>query len=218
MFTSWKSQNELLLFDRVNLAVNSNKETKGRVKMGLCYLAPDRVKLTVNSKKETNSRVKMGKESKWAKGQDGLQLFTPDRVKLAVNSKKNKQQGPNGPRVKMGFCYLPPERVKMYCCCLPPDRVKLTEQQERNKGQGQIGLKGVKLGLAHFDSETIESNWAKRSQVGPGSSGPGPFWLEVKSGQGVKMGQNKNTKTGNKLALNWKLMLKNFICPSTISI
>ena len=48
-----------LPLDRVNLAVNSKKETKGRVKMGLCYLAPDRVKLTVNSKKETNSRVKM---------------------------------------------------------------------------------------------------------------------------------------------------------------
>ena len=59
--------------DRVNLAVNSKKETKGRIKM----LAPDRVKLTVNSKKETYSRVKMGKESKWAKGQDGLLLFTP---------------------------------------------------------------------------------------------------------------------------------------------
>ena len=68
--------------------------------MGLCYLAPDRVKLTVNSKKETGSRVKMGKESKWAKGQDGLLLFTTERVKmgcccvpldrvnLAVNSKK----------------------------------------------------------------------------------------------------------------------------------
>ena len=26
------------------------------------------------------------------------------------------------------------------------------------------------MGLAHFDSETIEPNWAKRSQVGPGSS------------------------------------------------
>ena len=72
-----------LPLDRVNLAVNSKKETKGkgqngpRVKMGLCYLAPDRVNLTVNSKNETNSRVKMGKESKWAKGHNGLLLFTP---------------------------------------------------------------------------------------------------------------------------------------------
>ena len=64
-------------------------------------VSPDRVKLTVKSKKETSSRVTMGqvskwdsviyplkesswaaivyilKESKWAKDQDGLQLFTP---------------------------------------------------------------------------------------------------------------------------------------------
>ena len=81
--------------DRVKLAVNSNKETNSRVKMGkgsrwvsviyplkkskwgCCCLPPDRVKPIVNSKKETNSRVKMGKESKWAKGQDGLLFFTP---------------------------------------------------------------------------------------------------------------------------------------------
>ena len=31
------------------------------------------------------------------------------------------------------------------------------------------------MGLAHFDSETIESNWAKRSQVGPGSSWARPI-------------------------------------------
>ena len=90
LFTPRQSQNGkrfkigccCLPLDRVNLAVNSKEETKGRVKWtkgqdGLCYLAPDRVKLTVNSKKETNSTVKMGKESKWAKVQDGLLLFTP---------------------------------------------------------------------------------------------------------------------------------------------
>ena len=33
--------------------------------------------------------------------------------------------------------------------------------------------------------KTMESNWAKRSQFGPG-----PFWLGVKLGQGVKMGRN----------------------------
>ena len=38
---------------------------------------PERVELTVNSKKETNGRVKMGQESKWTKSQDGLLLFTP---------------------------------------------------------------------------------------------------------------------------------------------
>ena len=77
----------------------------------------------------------------------------------------------------MGFCYLPPERIKMCCCCLPPDRVKLTERKkQRNKEtkketkKQRVGSNWVKLGLAHFDSETIESNWAKRSQVGPGLS------------------------------------------------
>ena len=83
-----------LSLDRVNLAVNSKKESNSRVngprgKMGFCYLPPervrmgccclppDKVKLTVNSKEETNSWVKMGKDSNWAKGQDGLLLFTP---------------------------------------------------------------------------------------------------------------------------------------------
>ena len=59
-----------------------------------CYcFPPDRVKQTVNSKKETNSMVKMGKESKWAKGEDGLRSLPPDRV---VNSKKETNS-----RVKM---------------------------------------------------------------------------------------------------------------------
>ena len=33
--------------------------------MGYCCLPPERVELTVNSKKETNGRVKMGQESYW---------------------------------------------------------------------------------------------------------------------------------------------------------
>ena len=43
-----------------------------RVKMGFCCLSSGRVKLLINSKKETKSKVKMGlsyyplKESKWA--------------------------------------------------------------------------------------------------------------------------------------------------------
>ena len=59
----------------------------------------------------------MGKESKWAKGQDGLLFFTPRQSQTS-----SEQQEKTNSRVKMGFCYLPPERVK------------LTEQQERNKG------------------------------------------------------------------------------------
>ena len=34
------------------------------------------------------------------------------------------------------------------------------------------------MGLAHFDSKTVESNWAKRSQVGP---------------KGVKLGQKESS-------------------------
>ena len=37
-----------------------------KVIMGCCCLPHDRVKLAVNSKKETNGRVKMGKGSRWA--------------------------------------------------------------------------------------------------------------------------------------------------------
>ena len=126
LFTPWKSQNGLLLFtpDRVKLTVNSKKETNSRVKlansqdglllftpervkMGLCCLPPEKVKLAVNSKKETNSRVKMGKESR-------ILLFTPWMSQTnSEQQERNKQQGQNRPRVKMGFCYLPPERVKM---------------------------------------------------------------------------------------------------------
>ena len=51
-----------------------------------------------------------------------------------------------------------------------------------------IPLKARELqGLLWLKSavKTIESNWVKRSQLGPG-----PFWLGVKLGQGVKMGRN----------------------------
>ena len=115
-----------LSLDRVNLAENNKKETKGRVKMDLCYLSPDRVKLTVNSKKGTHNRVKMGKESKWSKGQDGLLLFT-------------LWKSQNGTKVIMSCCCLPPERVKLIVnsrvkmgwCCLPPDWVKLTVNSKK---------------------------------------------------------------------------------------
>ena len=186
--------------------------------MGCFCLPPDRVNLAVNSKKETNSRVNMDKESKWAKGQDGLLFFTPwqsqtsseqqqerkkpqgqngERVKMGqglrwasviyllkeskwdkghyelllftpwqsqTNSEqhgqnglllftpwlsqtkseqqgRNKQQGQNGQRVKIGFCYLPLERVRMGLLLFNPWQSQTSsEQQERNKLQGQNGL------------------------------------------------------------------------------
>ena len=71
--------------------------------------------------------------SKWAKKQDGLQLFPPERVELTANSKKENVAGSkwakyqNGPRVQMGYC------------CLPPERVELTVNSKKNKWQGQNG-------------------------------------------------------------------------------
>ena len=101
------------------------------------------------------------KESKWAavvyilkESKNGLLLFTS--WKCQTNSEqqfRNKQQCQNGPRVKMGFCYLPPERVKMGQGFFGWNRLL--------KQQSQIGPKLVKLGLAHFDSE---SNWVKESR------------------------------------------------------
>ena len=45
----------------------------------------------------------MGKESKWAKGQDGLLFFTPCHSQTSSEQQEtNKQQGQNGQRVKMG--------------------------------------------------------------------------------------------------------------------
>ena len=64
---------------------------------------PERVELTMNSKKETNGRVKMGQLSKWAKSQNGPMVkmgcccLPPKRVELTVNNKKET----NG-RIKMG--------------------------------------------------------------------------------------------------------------------
>ena len=112
-------------------------------KWSCCCLPPDRVKLTVNSKKETNSRVKMGKESKWAKSQDGLLFFTPWKSQNVL------------------LLFTPWQ-----------SQTNWTAQKKQRVGSNWT--KRVKLGLAHFDSETIESNWAKRSQVGP---------------KGVKLGQ-----------------------------
>ena len=88
--------------------------------MGFCYLPPDRVKLAMNSKKETNSRVKMGQQSRWVsviyplkESKWGFCCLLPDSQTSSEQQERNKQQGQNGKRVKMGFCYLPPERVKL---------------------------------------------------------------------------------------------------------
>ena len=133
--------------------------------------------LTVNSKKETNSRVKMGKESKWAKSQDGLPLFTPWKSQNGLllftpwqsqtnrrQQERNKEQGQNGQRDKMGFCYLQPERVKMGLLLFILWQSQTnSEQQERNKQQGQNGQR-VKMGQGLRWASIIyplkESKWA----------------------------------------------------------
>ena len=109
-----------------------------RVKMGCCFLPPDRVKLTVKSKKETSSRVKMSQGSRWASVINPLKeskwaaiVYPCQSQSKSEQQERNKRQGQNGPRAKMGFCYLPLERVKMGCCCLPPDRVKLTVKSKK---------------------------------------------------------------------------------------
>ena len=127
--------------------------------MSCCCLPPDRIKLTVKSKIETSSRVKMGQESKWAKDQDGLLLFTPLKeskwaavvypMKSQTNSEqqeRNKQQGQNGPRVKVSAFVI-----------------YLFKESKWAKGQNAPRILWLKSAV-----KTIESNWAKRSQVGPG--------------------------------------------------
>ena len=74
---------------------------------------------------------------------------------------RNKQQGQNRPRVKMDFCYLPPERVKMGFCCLPPDRVKLTvnSRKETNSrvkwAKSQNGPR-VKMGFCSLPPDRVK--------------------------------------------------------------
>ena len=81
------------------------------------------------------------KESNRGKGHYGLLLFTPDRVKLAVNSKKETNS-----RVKMGkrsrwasVIYLLKKSESGLLLFTPSLRQTNSEQQERNKQQGQNG-------------------------------------------------------------------------------
>ena len=78
----------------------------------------------------------MGEESKWGKDHYALLLFTPWQSETSSEQQeRNKQQGQNEQRVKMGFCYLPPERVKMGLLLFTPWQSQTnSEQQKRNKG------------------------------------------------------------------------------------
>ena len=64
---------------------------------------PERVELTVNSRKETNGRVKMGNESRWATVV--YPLKESNNSEQQDRNKWKSQIGPksqNGPIVKMG--------------------------------------------------------------------------------------------------------------------
>ena len=68
-------------------------------------------------------------------GQDGFVLFSPWQSQTnSEQQERNKQQGQNWPRVKTGFCSLPPDRVKL----------AVNSKKETNSrvkmGKGQDGL------------------------------------------------------------------------------
>ena len=97
-------------------------------------------------------------------------LFSPWQSQTnSEQQERNKQQGQNGPRVKMGFCYLPHERVKMGWCCLPPDRVKLTvNSKKETNSKVKMGRESkwprVKMGFCYLPPERVKmgqkSLWA----------------------------------------------------------
>ena len=157
-----------------------------------CSIPPDRVKLAVNSKKNkqqghNGQRVKMAqgsywasaiyplKESKWGKDHYGLLLFAPWQ---SEQQDRNKQQGQNGLTVKMGFCYLPPERVKMRLLLFTPwqSHTNSEQQKETNSrvkmgneskwAKGQDGLLSFtpwqrQTGSEQQEKQTAGSKWAK---------------------------------------------------------
>ena len=49
----------------------------------------------------------------------GLLFFTPWQSQTSSEQQEKKQQGQNGQRVKMGFCYLPPEKAKWAAVVYP---------------------------------------------------------------------------------------------------
>ena len=130
----------------------------------------------MNSKNETNGRVKLGQESRCA-----TVVYPLKELKNSEQQERNKWQGQNGPRIKMGYYCLPPERVELTvnskkdtngrvkmgqrsrwaAVAYPLKESNNSEQQERNKWQGQNGprVKWAKGqdGLLLF-TKTTESN------------------------------------------------------------
>ena len=117
-----------------------------------------------DSNRQLTARKKQMAGSKWTKSQDGQLLFTPLKSQPNIEQQQRHQwQGQNGPRVKIRYCCLPPERVsltmnskkgtngrvkmgqgsnwaksqngqvKMGYCCLTPERFKLTVNSEQQQ-------------------------------------------------------------------------------------
>ena len=78
-----------------------------------------------------------------------------------MNSKKENGRVKNGPKLKIGYCCLPPERVEL----------TLNSKKETSKwAKSQDALLWLKSAV-----KTIESKWAKRSQLGRGLSWAWPI-------------------------------------------
>ena len=115
-----------------------------------CCLPPDRVKLTVNSKKETNSRVKMGQESRWASVTYPLKK---SKCAAAVYPLTESNNWTARKKERVGSNWVKRSQVGPGPFWLEDNRVKL--------GLKESSWAWVKLGQAHFDSE---SNRAKESR------------------------------------------------------
>ena len=143
---------------RVELTVNSKKETNGRIKMGqrsngLLLFTPWKSRTNSEQQEKTNGpRFKMGQESKWAKGQDGLLVFIPwkSRTIKQWTARKKQMAGSKWDKGQMG------------CCCLPPERVELTvKSKKKQMGQGLKWAKSqngprVKMGYCCLPPERVE--------------------------------------------------------------
>ena len=129
----------------------------------------------------------MGKESKWANGQDGLLFFTPWQSQTS-----SEQQEKTNSRVKMG------------------QGSRWASVISHWKSQNVLLLFTPWLSQTNWTArkkQRVGSNWAKRSQVGPG-----PFWLgdnRVKLGQKesswgwVKLGQAHFDSESNRAKESW---------------
>ena len=128
-------------------------------------------------------------------------------LKLCQESKWAKSE--NGPRVKMGYCCLPPERVeltvnskkkqmtrskwaksqnesrvKMVCCCLHPERV---EQQctERKKQMAESKWAKSQDGLLFFTLRKSRTNSKQQER----NKWQGQNCAKSQNGPRVKIGQ-----------------------------